>query len=136
MNHRVSKMPDTPWHMGYPKKQEEDPRRHKSRCVFYKKGTCSCVKSDCFAIKCFGSSHCTCYAETKYQADRTQEALTPSLDKVIVSGRNLSKSIDVKKELKAKEQKRKAYFQKISKTVFNKQLKEDRYIYKNIILLI
>lgn len=48
-------LPDTPWHIGYAKKQEDDPRRHKTRCLHYKKGICE--------TRCIGSSHCTLYEE-------------------------------------------------------------------------
>ena len=33
-------LPDTPWHLGYAKKEESDPRRHKSRCVYLNNGKC------------------------------------------------------------------------------------------------
>lgn len=28
------KLSDTPWHISYVTKDEDDPRRHKSRCVY------------------------------------------------------------------------------------------------------
>lgn len=28
-----NKLSDTPWHVGYTKKDENDPRRHKARCA-------------------------------------------------------------------------------------------------------
>ena len=28
-------LPDTPWSLGYAKKEERDPRRHKSRCMYF-----------------------------------------------------------------------------------------------------
>ncbi len=33
-----NKLPDTPWHVGYAKKEESDPRRHKARCIYLKEG--------------------------------------------------------------------------------------------------
>ena len=38
------RLPDTPWHMGYVKKEQQDPRRHKSRCIYLKSGNCECGK--------------------------------------------------------------------------------------------
>lgn len=57
-------MPDTPWHVGYTKKENNDPRRHKSRCVYLKKGICYCKFSGSYLTKCGGSSHCKYYSET------------------------------------------------------------------------
>lgn len=58
------KLPDTPWHVGYTKKKEADPRRHKARCIFYKKDkTCRCLNSPYFRSKCGGSAHCMYYEE-------------------------------------------------------------------------
>lgn len=56
-------LPDTPWHLGYPKKEPHDPRRHKSRCIYLKEGLCRCGRSGAYTLKCPGSSHCTCYKE-------------------------------------------------------------------------
>lgn len=50
-------------HVGY--LHSNDNRRHKSCCVYYNKSDklCHCGKSGCYMIKCYGSSHCTCYRE-------------------------------------------------------------------------
>lgn len=57
-----AKLPDTPWHVGYTKKAEDDPRRHKSRCIhIYWDNSCA------YNSKCIGSSHCQFYAETEEQ---------------------------------------------------------------------
>lgn len=61
MDKRV--LPDTPWHLGYAKKEPNDPRRHKSRCIYFKSGKCHCGQSGAYTLKCPGSSHCTCYEE-------------------------------------------------------------------------
>lgn len=55
------KLPDTHWHVGYVTKAEDDPRRHKARCVKYNKGECGFHSS---RTRCQGSSHCSLYAET------------------------------------------------------------------------
>ena len=62
-------LPDTPWHIGYTKKEEGDPRRHKSRCIYLLGGKCHCGESGAYTLKCPGSSHCTCYAETEKQKE-------------------------------------------------------------------
>ena len=59
----IKVLPDTPWHLGYAKKEESDPRRHKSRCVYLNNGKCRCGRSGAYTLKCPGSSHCTCYEE-------------------------------------------------------------------------
>lgn len=58
-----NKLPDTPWHMGYAKKKESDPRRHKSRCIYNKDGICKCGRAGCYLRKCWGSAHCIYYSE-------------------------------------------------------------------------
>ena len=52
---------DTPYHIGFVKKDEDDPRRHKSRCIHYEHGTKNCLKN---TMRCVGSAHCTFYQET------------------------------------------------------------------------
>lgn len=56
-------MPDTPWHIGFVKKDESDPRRHKARCFYYQRGECHCTKSAYYTSRCPGSSHCSKYIE-------------------------------------------------------------------------
>ena len=51
-----NRLPDTPWHVGYAKKQENDPRRHKARCIHYRDGQCGWKAN--YSGKCIGSSHC------------------------------------------------------------------------------
>lgn len=58
-----NQLPDTPWHVGYAKKKELDPRRHKFRCVNYDEGLCRNPRSKCFLTSCGGSSHCSFYVE-------------------------------------------------------------------------
>ena len=61
MDNRI--MPDTPWHVGYTKKEENDPRRHKSRCIYNDKNKCTTTKSPYYMRQCGGSAHCIAYAE-------------------------------------------------------------------------
>ncbi|TCT14592.1 hypothetical protein EDC18_10573 [Natranaerovirga pectinivora] len=59
------KLPDTPWHIGYAVKEEDDPRRHRARCVYYDNSNKKCIthKSRYFMVKCGGSAHCNYYSE-------------------------------------------------------------------------
>lgn len=60
-----NRLPDTPWHVGFAKKKDEDPRRHKARCIHIDlDGKCKCSKAGAYPGKCCGSSHCIFYAET------------------------------------------------------------------------
>ena len=57
-------LPDTPWHVGFIKKDEDDPRRHKARCIHICEGICNSSRSNYYQEKCGGSSHCIEYSET------------------------------------------------------------------------
>ena len=57
-----NRLPDTPWHVGYAKKQENDPRRHKARCIHYRDGQCGWKAN--YSGKCIGSSHSMDYSES------------------------------------------------------------------------
>lgn len=63
-----NQLPDTPWHIGCVKKEESDPRRHKSRCIYLQGGICKQGKLRCFGQRCPGSSHCKYYAESEQMA--------------------------------------------------------------------
>lgn len=58
-----NRLPDTPWHVGYTKKEDSDPRRHKACCVYFKDGKCTCRYNRCYALQCAGSAHCKHYSE-------------------------------------------------------------------------
>lgn len=75
-------LPDTPWHLNYVFKEEDDPRRHKARCIYYSAGTCRCIRSSCYKTKCFGSSHCSEYAESykKYAKHRTEDRTADEIE--------------------------------------------------------
>lgn len=59
------RLPDTPWHVGYAKKAEDDPRRHKARCIHNLNGECNSSRSNYYKETCGGSSHCGEYSETQ-----------------------------------------------------------------------
>lgn len=67
------RLPDTPWHVGYAKKEEDDPRRHKSRCIHNKNGICMSTRSHYCKEKCGGSSHCSDYAESYEEYEKIIE---------------------------------------------------------------
>lgn len=68
-----NRLPDTPWHVGYAKKEESDPRRHKSRCVYLKDGICKCGYDGCYTRKCGGSSHCLHYSESLEEMEKRKK---------------------------------------------------------------
>lgn len=66
------RLPDTPWHIGYIKKDEDDPRRHKARCVYNDGKRCSHSR----VVACCGSSHCRFYAETWDEAELYRKSMS------------------------------------------------------------
>ena len=66
-------IPDVPWHIGSPKMDENDTRRHKARCIYYDNGTKKCrkVESPYWLMKCGGSSHCRFYLDDPSVEKRT-----------------------------------------------------------------
>lgn len=112
-----NRLPDTPWHVGYSKKEEGDPRRHKARCIFYTKSHCKNGRSGCFMQKCGGSSHCIYYAENEDQWEKVW---------------NQTKTAeDIEREKQEEyDQRRKAY----QKSIMQKAaalLKADRYAFRS-----
>lgn len=88
-NLETKRLPDTPWHVGFAKKKEEDPRRHKARCIHIDSlGICKCMKAGAYTCKCGGSAHCTYYAETweqweevKVNTQTTEEVATERIER-------------------------------------------------------
>lgn len=56
----VNQMTGTPWHLETLRMNEDDERRHKSRCVYYYKPNKNCKRLN---SKCPGSAHCDHYKE-------------------------------------------------------------------------
>ena len=56
-------VPDTPWHKEFVFKDEDDPRRHKARCVYKIENRCNCPKCQSYMFECAGSAHCKYYRE-------------------------------------------------------------------------
>lgn len=80
INHK-SKLPDTPWHVGYAYKDEHDPRRHKARCIHLQNNVCKCGLSGCYMTHCAGSSHCRYYAEGQAEWDKYLEEMKTDEEK-------------------------------------------------------
>ena len=112
-----NKLPDTPWHMGYAKKEESDPRRHKGRCIFYTKSHCKNVRSGCFMLKCNGSSHCKYYAESANQWEDVLEK-TKTIE-------------DINREKQAENDARSKAYQKKKMLEAAALLKTDRYSFRD-----
>lgn len=66
----VSRMQGTPWHEEVLGRKEGDPRRHRSRCIYFERDMAQCSH---YRGKCWGSAHCMHYSEYDYN----EEALIP-----------------------------------------------------------
>ena len=51
-----------PWHIEKMVREEGDPRRHRSRCIYYSKESSHCSK---IVSKCGGAAHCNYYEEKR-----------------------------------------------------------------------
>ena len=56
----LGNMTGTPWHVETLTRAEGDPRRHRSRCLYFRKEDAYCCK---YEFRCFGSAHCSSYKE-------------------------------------------------------------------------
>ena len=56
----IERMVGSPWHVEKMVRQEGDPRRHRSRCIYYDKKNSHCPK---VVGKCVGAAHCSYYEE-------------------------------------------------------------------------
>lgn len=68
----------TPWHVERMTRQEGDPRRHKSRCIYYapKSKTCDYKNG-----ACIGSAHCMEYNEIIDEEKRSENDISQNLAK-------------------------------------------------------
>ena len=72
-------MTGTPWHVENMTRAEGDPRRHRSRCVYYIKDGTYCSK---LGFRCFGSAHCEYYKGNPAQIKKPIE--TGLLGEIVV----------------------------------------------------
>lgn len=98
MNLANKKLPDTPWHVGYTKKEEDDPRRHKARCIHIGDKICKCGKSGSYMTKCAGSAHCHYYCETLSEWNRFSEENKTAEDLERDRINDYKKIVQIKKE--------------------------------------
>ena len=79
----LSQRMGTPSHIEYLHMEENDMRRHKSRCIEYdkKKDVCMCTKSANFLLKCGGSSHCEYYKE---ESNQTSDYINVTVNKPLI----------------------------------------------------
>lgn len=56
----IERMVGSSWHVEKMVRQEGDPRRHRSRCIYYDKKNSHCPK---VVGKCVGAAHCSYYEE-------------------------------------------------------------------------
>ena len=73
-----ARLQGTAWHKEFLKKKENDPRRHRARCLYY------CEDNQCGQrfTKCSGSAHCALYkdgyieAETRVQRENKEKKVS------------------------------------------------------------
>ena len=68
----------TSWHVEYMTRQEGDPKRHKSRCIYYIAKSKSCERRNGI---CIGSAHCMDYKEKIHEAIQDENIISPNLIK-------------------------------------------------------
>lgn len=89
----IERLPDTPWHIGYTKKEDDDPRRHKARCIKYTEGDCLI-----YGGKCHGSSHCLLYAEDKESWEKVYENTRTIEELAVINGNRYKEKIMTKRK--------------------------------------
>lgn len=63
------KMTGAPWHPEILTKKEDDPKRHKRRCKYYKVENNGC---GIYGSMCHGSAHCAYYSELEKEDLRSR----------------------------------------------------------------
>lgn len=84
----INRMVGTPWHIERYERQEDDPRRHRSRCKHFERNKKSCYKRN---GKCIGSAHCLEYEEIVCNKQTQNE---PYAKKPIIQGATKEKSCE------------------------------------------
>lgn len=90
---RVSQMQDIPWHLETLHRQDNDPRRHRSRCKYYNKKTSYCSRR---SGKCMGSAHCMEYEEPKEEKSKNNTKDTNKTKKTFSSSKEMGGTISAK----------------------------------------
>ncbi len=68
----LNRLTGTPWHLDKYTREDGDERRHRSRCVYYKKPDAHC---SFHSGKCRGSAHCPYYREYNPETDAKPEPM-------------------------------------------------------------
>ena len=66
----LNRLTGTPWHVEKFTRGEDDDRRHRSKCIFYRKENAYCVKH---SDRCYGAGHCDYYKEDTSQPVQTRK---------------------------------------------------------------
>lgn len=74
----------TPWHIEKMVRAEGDPRRHRSRCCYFRKTDTYCTS---YKKRYIGSAHCNRYNEDGPKCVQEEPAYTPAKQKTIVKPR-------------------------------------------------
>lgn len=80
-----SSMQGTPWHYEYLKSENEDTRRNRKKCIYYKNGMCEKK-----FIKCNSTIHCEDYRENKKYSTK----------KIIIGNTLLNKNKETTRQLR------------------------------------
>ena len=89
---RLKSISGTPWHFGTISLNEDDERRHQSRCIHFDKDTRSCSY---YREHCRGSAHCMKYLEVR-QCDTDAIKKANTYDHKINSLKSSKENIEVK----------------------------------------
>lgn len=85
----LNQLTGTPWHKEKWTRDEDDPRRHRSRCVYHRRDN-KCLYHK---MNCYGSAHCDEYRETmpdNWKLDRGSSATkrTPDKADIVLQAKN------------------------------------------------
>lgn len=68
---KINRMTGTPWHVDILRKEEDDTRRHRTRCSYYRKEGEFCSR---MVSRCPGSAHCKYYSEKMLPEQRKKKS--------------------------------------------------------------
>ena len=82
----INRLTGTTWHVEKATRKDDDPKRHKSRCVYYRKSDSYCIQ---LVGKCGGSAHCKYYIEEErsLKLEENEETRKTNEQKNIPKGR-------------------------------------------------
>lgn len=80
----LNRLTGTPWHIEKYHRDEDESRRHKSRCKYYNKSKC-----EKFGYTCYGSAHCDEYIELN-KKEKSKNKYDNAKDGVIISEKKIT----------------------------------------------